>query len=128
MKFNFLVKVLLFFFCVSINAQKKIDSTNIKPTSIYTFSKFSIDENSFSSVNNRLNLTNLKFVFIDIIDMELNQFSVDSNNLGKTPSEFISDDFERYQNENLLKGFLIKNDPTRWNFHCPSPLSVQPTE
>lgn len=108
----FLVAFLLF--SITLQAQK----TAKKPTSIYTFSKFSDDKNGFSAINKRLKLKNFNFVFVDVVDLDLNQFSVDTNNLYKTPSEFIFDDYKRYQNRNLLKGFLLKNDPTRWNLQC----------
>ena len=113
---------------LSFFAQKKTTSTSKKPASIYTFSKFSIDKNSFSALNKKLNLKDFNFVFVDIIDSEFNEFTLDVKNSYKEPSEFIYDNLKRYQNNNLLKGFLLKNDPTRWNFHCPSPLSVKPRE
>ena len=113
---------------LSFFAQKKTTSTSKKPASIYTISNLLNSKNSFSAINKKLNLNNFNFVFVDIVDLDLNQFSIEVNNLYKTPSDFIKDDFKRYQNNNLLKGFLLKNDPTRWNFHCPKPLYVQPTE
>ena len=128
MKTKHLFLVIIFLFSISLQAQKATKTSSKKPVSIYTFSNFSNDKNSFSAINKKLNLNDFNFVFIDIVDLDLNQFSIDANNLYKTPSDFINDDFERYQNSNLLKGFLLKNDPTRWNFHCPNPLSVQPTE
>ena len=100
---------------LSFFAQKTTTSISKKPTSIYTFSNFSIDENGFSALNKRLNLKDFNFVFVDVIDLEMNQFSIDVKNIYKTPSKFIYDDLKRYQNRNLLKGFLIKNDPTRWD-------------
>lgn len=128
MKIKYFFFILVFICGTSIHAQRKTDSITIKPTSIYTFSKFSNHKNSFSAINKRLNLINLKFVFVDIIDSDLNQFSVETNNLGKTSSKFISDDYNRFINRNLLKGFLFKNDPTRWNLQCSNPLSVQPSK
>ncbi len=113
---------------LSFFAQKTNSSFKKKPVSIYSFSQFSNNQNSFSAINKKLNLNNFNFAFVNIIDSNFNQFSIDANNIYKTQPEFVDDDFRRYQNKNLLKGFLIENDPTRWLFHCPSPLSVQPTE
>lgn len=53
--------------------------------------------------------------------LDLNQFSIDFKDVGKTPSAFIYDDYKRYQDRNLLKGFLLKNDPTSWNLQRPQP-------
>lgn len=115
MKTSYLFLITVFLFKLSLNAQKLDKITSKKPISIYTLSKISVDKNGFSAVNKKLNLKNFNFVFVDVIDLDLNQFSIDSKYVYKKPSEFIYDDFNRYQNRNLLKGFLIKNDPTRWN-------------
>ncbi len=111
----------LFILSISINAQKKVDVSLKKPTSIYTFSKFSTDKNGFSAINEKLNLKDFNFVFVDVIDLDLNRFSIDTKNVYRKPSGFIYDDYTRYQNRNLLKGFWLKNDPTRWNLQCPQP-------
>jgi hypothetical protein len=118
-KYHFIA--ILFLFSVSINAQKEDKTTSKKPTSIYTFSGFSNDKNDFSAINKKLKLSNLNFVIVNAIDLDLNQFSIDFKNIGKKPSTFIYDDYKRYQDRNLLKGFLLKNDPTRWNLQSPQP-------
>tara|TARA_R110002126_G_scaffold291479_2_gene453059 strand:- start:29513 stop:29899 length:387 start_codon:yes stop_codon:yes gene_type:complete len=119
----------LIFLCSSaINAQKKNTNSSNKPISIYTFSKSISDKNSFSAINKKLQLTNFNFVYVDPLDLDLNLMSIDSNNLSNAPSAYIFDDYRRYQDRNLLKGFLLENDPTRWNLQCPNPLSVQPIE
>lgn len=120
--------LVILFLSLSTNAQKNTKQLPEVPVSIYTFSKISTDKNSFNSINKKLNLNNFNFTFVTIIDNEFNEYSVDVNNVYSVQSSIINDNLKRYQNRNLLKGFLIKNDPTRWNFHCPSPLSVQPTE
>lgn len=116
MKKIFLPVVL--FMCVSFYAQRIETTPQRMPNSIYTFSALKKDVNSISSINKRLKLTYFEFVIISIDDIENNMVSLNSRNIGKTPSAFIYDDYKRYQNNNLLKGFLIKNDPTRWNLHC----------
>jgi hypothetical protein len=119
---------LIFLFSTAVNAQKKDINSSNKPVSIYTFSKPTSDKNGFSAINKKLQLTNFNFVYVDPLDLDLNRMSIDSNNLSNTPSAYIFDDYKRYQDRNLLKGFLLKNDPTRWNLQCPNPISVQPIE
>lgn len=112
---------LIFLFSISINAQKIDENLSKKPISIYTISAFSDDVNSFSAINKKLKLANFSFVFVDAIALDLNQFSIDFKDLGKTSTSFIYDDYRRYQDRNLLKGFLLKNDPTRWNLQRLQP-------
>jgi len=128
MKTKYIVLTLIFLFSLSINAQKTHKSSISKPASIYTFSIFDNNQNSFSAINKKLKLNNFSFNFINVFDADFNQLSIETNNVYATSSIFVEDDLNRFQNENLLNGFLIKNDPTRWRFHCPNPLSVQPTE
>jgi hypothetical protein len=125
MKTKHFALAFIFLFSISINSQQITKSPSKKPVSIYTFSNFLNDENSFSAINKKLKLANLNFVFVDEIAMDLNQFSFDFIDLGKTPTAFIYDDYKRYQDQNLLKGFLLKNDPTRWNLQCLPP-NLQP--
>jgi hypothetical protein len=124
MKTKYSFVVLIFLFSISINGQNIEENLSKKPVSIYTISNFLISENSFSAINKKLKLVNLSFVMVDGIDLDLNRFSVDFKNLGKTPTAFIYDDYKRYQDKNLLKGFLLKNDPTRWNLQC-APANLQ---
>ncbi|PQJ77080.1 hypothetical protein [Polaribacter glomeratus] len=125
MKTKHFVLAFIFLFNISINSQEIDQNSSEKPVSIYTFSNFSNGKNNFSAINKKLKLANLNFVFVDGVAMDLNQFSVDFTNLGKTPTAFIYDDYKRYQDQNLLKGFLLKNDPTRWNLQCLPP-NLQP--
>lgn len=118
-KYTFIA--IIFLSCITINAQKNDKTVSIKPISIYTIPSFSNDENSFFAINKKLKLSNFNFVIVDGLDLDLNRFSLNSKNLGKKPSTFIYDDFKRYQDRNLLKGFLLKNDPTRWNLQCLQP-------
>lgn len=101
-------------FSVSLVAQKRSTPANL-PVSIYTYNQFSNSSYSFSNIFKSLNLTNYSFVFVDQLDIETNTFSINFKDLDKKPSEFIYDDYKRYQNNNLLKGFLVKNDPTKWD-------------
>ncbi|WP_339886049.1 hypothetical protein [Polaribacter vadi] len=128
MKNNYLFLMLIFLLSFSINAQKTTTSTLKKSASIYTVSGLFNASNNFSAINKKLKLNNFDFVYVDQMDLDLNQFSFQFKDLGKNPTAFIYDDYAAYRDENLLKGFLLDNDPTRWNLWCPSPLSVQPTE
>lgn len=127
MKTKYLFLMVIFLLSASIYAQKKAITYSKKPTSIYTFSKFSNDKNSFSAINKKLNLYKLNFIIVDQNDIDTNTFSFDFDDLGKKSSALVYEDYLKYRDENLLKGFLLKNDPTRWNLQCPNPLSVQPT-
>lgn len=128
MKTNYLFLSFVLLFSFSINAQKTNTSTSKKPVSIYTVSNLLNSNNNFSAINKKLKLNNFDFVYVDQMDLNLNLFSFEFKDLGKNPTAFIYDDYVAYRDENLLKGFLLENDPTRWNLWCPSPLSVQPTE
>lgn len=114
--------VLVYFFTLSFFAQQKVN----QPKSIYTYSSISLTNSSFA-LNNKLKLKGFDFVYVNLLDLDLNQFSIDFANFSKTPSPLIYDDYNAYRDENFLKGFRLENDPTRWNLQCPSPLSVQPT-
>lgn len=113
---------------LSLFAQKTTTSTLKKPASIYTVSGLFNANNSFSAINKKLKLNNFNFAYLDLNDSDANPYSLRLRNFGKTPTALIYDDYKSYRDENLLKGFLVKNDPTRWNLWCPSPLSVQPTK
>ncbi len=127
MKTKLLFLAIIFLFNISMNAQKTNKTSLKKPTSIYTFSHF-LTKNNFSFINKKLKIKNFDFVIVNQIDIDTNTFSINFKDLGKNPTTFINDDYVAYRDENLLKGFLLKNDPTRWNLQCPNPLSVQPTE
>jgi hypothetical protein len=121
MNFKHVFIAIIFLSCITINAQKKDKIASIKPVSIYTIPSFSNGENNFSAINKKLKLGNLHFVIVDGLDLDLNRFSINTKDFGKKPSSFIYDDYKRYQDRNLLKGFLLKNDPTRWNLQCLQP-------
>jgi len=101
-------------------------TTNTIPISIYT-SSFQLkveDKPTYSSINKSLNLKKkYKFSTISFEDIDNKQFVISSKNLTTKATRFIYDDYKSYRDENLLKGFLQKNDPTRWdpcNFKQPN--------
>ena len=88
------------------------------PSSIYTLHVFSQPStNNFRHNASKIHTVSYQFVYVDLKDIDYNVFSFRFENIGKIPSSFIYDDYRRYQDRNLLKGFLLKNDPTRWNLH-----------
>lgn len=128
MKISYSLLSFLLLISLQFNAQNASKNNTKKTVSIYTFSSFSYNKNSISALNQKLKLNDFNFVYVNPIDLDLNQFSIQFNNLGKKPSQFIYDDYIAYRDENLLKGWFRKHDPTRWNLQCPNPLSIQPTE
>ncbi|WP_143744253.1 hypothetical protein [Polaribacter tangerinus] len=109
--------LLLFMISFSINAQKR---NAIKPISIYTFS-LSQNYYDFPVIKNIQKLKKIDFVYVNQIDIALNRASFNISDIHKTPSKFIYDDYNSYQNNNFLKDFLVKYDPTRWNLQCIPP-------
>ena len=113
--------ILISMFTLGISAQ----TTPAKmPQSIYAISHMLTDQNQYSDINKRLKLTGYQFVYVDLLDLDLNQFSIDNRSLGNKPTKWINDDYLKYRDENLLKGFRLKYDPTRWNLQCGNPRSV----
>jgi hypothetical protein len=121
MKTKYLLFTALFLIGFSVSAQSTTSTSTKKPASIYSFSNVMNNSNSFSAVNKKLRLLKLDFVIVDQIDIDTRRFSIDVKDIGKTPTAFIYDDYRKYQDENLLKGFLEKNDPSYWNLQCPQP-------
>jgi hypothetical protein len=121
MKNPYFFITLFFLLNFALNAQITSKTGLKKPVSIYSVSNVLNSKNSFSAINKKLKLNNFNFIFVDLIDLDTNTFSVNFNDLGKNPSAYIYDDNKKYREENLLKGFLEKNDPTRWNLQCPQP-------
>lgn len=119
MKNTYFFIILFFLFSFTKNAQATSKTGLKKPVSIYSVSNVLNSKNSFSAIKKKLN--NLNFVFVDLINLDTNTFSLNFNDLGKNPSAYIYNDNKKYRDENLLKGFLEKNDPTRWNLQCPQP-------
>lgn len=116
--------VLIFIWILPFHGQSK-KVNQFKPLSIYTLSSKVLDmSNSYSSLNEKLKLSDYQFVIVNQLDIELNQISINSRNLGRTPTQWIHDDYFKYRDEHLLKGFTRKYDATRWNSWCPNPLSV----
>ena len=121
MKVRLFIFLLSFAFHYSVSAQK---STAIKPQSIYAISHILTGNSTYSNLNQQLKLTDYQFVFVDQLDLDINQFSIEMRNFGRKPTQWIHDDYLKYRDENLLKGFRLKYDPTRWNLQCGNPRAV----
>lgn len=121
MKNSYFFIALFVLFSVTLNAQVGQKTAPKKPTSIYTFSNIIKNKNSISGINKKLNLHNFDFLIVDPLDIDSNRFSINMKDICRTPSIYIYDDYIKYRDENLLKGFLMKNDPTQWNLQCPQP-------
>lgn len=112
-------------FCFS--QEQKTTNNTVFPVSIYT-SYYKINTTnktpSYASVKQYLNFKNYyKFSTVSFEDIDSNQFVISANNLSTKATKFIYDDYKSYRDENLLKGFLQKHDPTRWqpcNFRQPN--------
>jgi hypothetical protein len=110
-------------FCFS---QQKTTNNNFIPVSIYTTS-FQVKTNttpSYASLKKNLNFKKYyKFSTVSFEDIDNGQFLISDKNLSTKTTIFIYDDYKSYRDENLLKGFLKKYDPTRWdpcNFRQPN--------
>lgn len=112
MKYSFSLICCIFLSSFLVNAQENTPKKSL-PTSIYFFN-LQKDINGFTSLNNRLKLTEISFVLTNREDIDNGRFSVNFSDIGKKPSTFIYDDYKNYQKNNLLKGFFRKHDLTRW--------------
>ncbi|QXP66501.1 hypothetical protein [Polaribacter sp. AHE13PA] len=102
-------------FCFS---QQQTTNNNFIPVSIYTTS-FQVKTDikpSYASLKKNLNFKKYyKFSTISFEDIDNNLFVISTENLTTKATKFIYDDYKNYRDENLLKGFLQKYDPTRWD-------------
>lgn len=114
--------LILFLFCGHlVKAQQKQVVKTSQQKSIYTL-QLTQNTNDYTSLNNRLKLTNFNFVFVNDEDIDNGTFNIAFKNIGKKPSTFIYDDYNNYRDNNLLKGFFRKHDLTRW---LPNELRLQ---
>lgn len=122
-KFNFLVLFILFL-SSSVYGQKISNLQKKVPVSIYTIQGIK-DVNGFSLLNKKLKLNSFDFIFTDLIDLDTGFASIAFKDIGKTPTKLIYDDYKSYYDNNFLKGFLLKYDPTRSINHCEPNHIVQ---
>jgi hypothetical protein len=102
-------------FCFS---QQQTTNTNYIPIRIYsaTFKLKTYSVPTYTSSHKNLNFPH-KFNFLTVSFGEINKnsFLISDKNLTTKATKFIYDDYKSYRDENLLKGFLQKYDPTRWD-------------
>jgi len=99
----------LFLSVISGFSQEKINSTEklLLPKSIYSPINNSSTINSSFNINNRLKLNSLKFITLDVQDIEDGYFTISFRNLDKTPSRFIYESYVAIYNDlNLKKSFF----------------------
>jgi hypothetical protein len=104
--------------CSSSNGQTKINTNNKAPISIYTFNSIKINMHTIASLKKRLNIDSFVFQFTSPQTREKQQPLLIFKEIGKEKIRYVYDDYEKHENNNLLKCFLLKNDPTRWNLSC----------
>ncbi len=97
------------------HAQKLQNEIEKVPTSIYTFNYFS--ENPFDNfwTQKKFQFPSYDFVYVNFDDLNNNTFSIRLKDVWKKPSQFIYDDYAKYNRDYFLKDFFLKHDPTRWN-------------
>ena len=127
MKKNIFFILTLFVGSFCYSQQQKSTNSKLLPISIYTatfLSTKNVNSPTYTSVAKNLNFSNYyKFVTVSFDDIDSNRFLISDDNLGTKATIFIYDDYKSYRDENLLKGFLQKYDPTRWdpcNFRQPN--------
>lgn len=118
MKKRTILYILFVSYVGSFHAQQQASVEKKAPKSIYTFSSYTEDRNSFSSLNKRLGLGSFEMQWTYRLDSDLNPMPVEFKNMSKKPIIFQLDDYQRYQNNKFIREISYKNDPTRWNLHC----------
>jgi len=107
----------IIFLCANISMYAQKTSTNISkaPISIYTFNSLKKDTHSISSINKRLNIKSFYLVIANNHNVDQKIYPLNFKEIGEQTTEYIYDDYEKYQDNTFLKEFLFDNDPTRWN-------------
>jgi len=107
----------IIFLCANISMYAQKTSTNISkaPISIYTFNSLKKDTHSISSINKRLNIKPFYLVIANNHNVDQKIYPLNFKEIGEQTTEYIYDDYEKYQDNTFLKEFLFDNDPTRWN-------------
>lgn len=115
MKKRQLIILLCFIIGGITHAQKTKSEIGKLPNSIYTFNYFS--ENPFDNfwTQKKFQFPSYDFVHVNFNDLNNNFFTINLKNIGKKPTRFIYDDYDRYNQNYFLKDFFLKHDPTRWN-------------
>ena len=115
MKKIFLLFIIFLCANISIYAQKIIINTSKVPISIYTFNSLKKDTHSISSISKRLNIKPFYLVIPNDHNVDQKIYPLNFKEIGAQATEYVYDDYEKYEDNTFLKEFLFANDPTRWN-------------
>ena len=107
----------MIFICVNISMQAQEASTNMSkvPVSIYTFNSLKKDAHNISSISRRLNINSFYSVIPNNHNVDEKIYPLNFKEIGEQTTEYVYDDYQKYQDKTFLKEFLFANDPTRWN-------------
>lgn len=109
------ISILLVLLTISVSfSQNKSTKKKKKPVSIYTINYKNTSLNTCFLVNKNLNFK--KYRFSTLSFQEIDRGILTTSNLFSNKSlAYIEEDIKSHRDEHLLKGFLLKNDPTRWS-------------
>ncbi|MDB4205080.1 hypothetical protein N9764_05945 [Polaribacter sp.] len=105
--------------------KKKSINTSKAPISIYTFNSLKKDTHSISSISRRLNIKPFYLVIPNDHNVDQKIYPLNFKEIGSQATEYVYDDYEKYEDNTFLKEFLFANDPTRWNLQRTK-NSIQP--
>ena len=87
--------------------KEAVSIDSVIPKSIYFTNPEFLYMNSDFNLNNRLQLNNYKFVFLNVNDMEDGYYRIPFTSLWNPPSSYIFDSYQKiYHNLNLKKSFF----------------------
>ncbi|REE80670.1 hypothetical protein BX611_2319 [Lutibacter oceani] len=112
-----IIAVLFFSIGTSFSQEINIDFENpFLPKSIYSLN-ISTETSSPFNINNKLNLKQYKFVVLNTKNLEEGYFTIPIENMGKIPSKYIFDTYQKiYNNMKLKSSFFNVSDLYRVPF------------
>jgi hypothetical protein len=109
------ISFLLFILIATVSfSQIKTHNKTKNPVSIYTINYKNSFKNNYFLIHKSLNLKAYRFATLSFQDIDRGILTA-SNLFSNRSLAFIEDDIKNYRDQHLLKGFLLKNDPTRWS-------------
>ena len=115
MKKIFLLFIIFLCTDISMHAQEASTSMSKVSVSIYTFNSLKKDAHTISSISRRLNINPFYSATPNDHNVDQKIYPLNFKETGEQTTEYIYDDYEKYQDNTFLKEFLFANDPTRWN-------------
>ena len=98
-----------------MHAQEVSTSMSKVSVSIYTFNSLKKDAHNISSISRRLNINPFYSVIPNNHNVDEKIYPLNFKEIGEQTTEYVYDDYQKYQDKTFLKEFLFANDPTRWN-------------